>query len=416
MAKKRPLRPNSQINEKTTQCPKNLLKEGVPTVAGTLKLLEILCPQLGKWLSLNLAILTAALLQLWQGARSGQGHLTLCALSRAMPLLTPEKVRSKRLYRLLRNRALEGPQMTPLLVRLALGEKPKGFVPIVIDQTDIRGTPTLLAGILVAHRVLPVAFACFRYETLYKSQNRLESALLKLVAASLPPGCKPLYVMDRGYARVSLLKELSLLRIPYLIRGRSHTIVRSAGQRLSLGRLPHAKGRAIRYSDVAYHDQQQEHLDVLIFHDPDFKEPWYLLVPPHSQALLPDEAIVALYRQRMHIELTFRDWKTHLGIRGLSLQVDIAPRLERLIFGLTLAYILALLIGAGKSAPLVRRHCEVLRCTPRHGTRRRLSALSVGILLLSLPQFRSLARSALRALLKDLRHGVPSLILATHPP
>ena len=404
------------MTNKIMACPKNLLKEGVPTVLGTLKLLRTLCPQLGKWLSLNLAILTAALLQHWQGARSGQGHLTLCALSRAMPLLTPETVRSKRLYRLLRNRQLEGPRMTPLLVRLALGEKAKGFVPIVIDQTDIRGTPTLLAGILVAQRVLPVAFACFRYETLYKTQNCLESALLKLVAASLPAGCKPLFVMDRGYARVSLLKELGELRIPYLIRGRSQTIVRSAGERLCLGRLPHAQGRPVRYSDVAYHDKQQERLDVLIFHDPDFKEPWYLLVPPHSQELLPDEAVVALYRQRMHIELTFRDWKTHLGIRGLSLEVDIAPRLERLILGLTLAYLLALLIGAGEAAPLVRRHCEVLRSSPRHGTRRRLSALSVGILLLSLPQFRSLARSALRALLHDLLQGIASFTLATHPP
>jgi hypothetical protein len=96
----------------------------------------------------------------------------------------------------------------------------------------------------------------------------------------------------------------------------------------------------------------------------------------------------------MHIELTFRDWKTHLGIRGLRLEIDIAPRLERLLLALTVAYILAVLLGAGPTARRVRADCEILRATPRHGTRRRLSALSVGILLLSLARFAALAARA----------------------
>lgn len=390
--------------------------ELVLTVERVLNLLVSLSPGLGKWLALNLAILTVAMLQLWRGARSGHGYLTLCALSRTMPLQTDEKARSKRLYRLLHNVHLEGPQMTPLLVQLVLGPDPPDWVPIVVDQTDIRGTPTLMAGIRLAGRVLPVAFACFRYETLYKSQNALESALLKLVAASLPVGCKPLFVMDRGYARVSLLKELAQLRIPYLIRGRSNTMVRIGQQRIRLGRLPHRRGRAIRYSRVAYHDREQTLLDVVIFHDPHFQEPWYLLVPPNAESLLPNEAVVGLYRERMHIELTFRDWKTHLGIRGLRLEVDVAPRLERLILGLTVAYILAVLIGAGPAARRVRANCEILRSTPRHGTRRRLSALSIGILLLSLPRFMALAQRALLRLLTSLSQGIAAVELATQPP
>src|SRR6516164_4146374 len=73
-------------------------------------------------------------LQLWRGARSGNGGLTLCALSRTLPLNENAKARSKRLYRLLRNASLDGTEMTPLLVRLALGSKPSGWVPIVVDQ------------------------------------------------------------------------------------------------------------------------------------------------------------------------------------------------------------------------------------------------------------------------------------------
>jgi hypothetical protein len=46
-----------------------------------LHLLATAAPELGRWLSLGLALLTVAMLQLWRGARSGNGWLTLCALS-----------------------------------------------------------------------------------------------------------------------------------------------------------------------------------------------------------------------------------------------------------------------------------------------------------------------------------------------
>jgi Transposase DDE domain len=374
-----------------------------------LKLLATLAPELGCWLSLGLALLTVAMLQLWRGARSGNGRLTLCALSRTLPLEETEKNRSKRLYRLLRNTALDGTQMTPLLVRLALGTHPSGWVPIVVDQTDIHGTQVLMAGIRVAHRVLPVAFTCFEYPLIRKSQNVLENALLLLIAASLPPGCKPIYVMDRGYARASLLRHLRTLGIPFLIRGRRNTIVRVSGKRLSLGRLSHRLNRPRRYVHAFYQDSLKEPVDIVIFHDCHFQEPWFLLVPADSEEKLPTDEVVALYRQRMHIELTFRDWKTHLGVRGLRLEVDPSLRLGRLLLGLTCAYMLAVLLGAGEIAATVRTHCEVLRSRPRHGTRRRLSALSIGILALSLPRFADLLHSELNRILAAFQRGSPAM-------
>lgn len=381
-----------------------------------LAILGRLCPDLRKWLALNLAILTVAMLQLWRGARSGNGYLTLCALSRAMPLEESEKARSKRLYRLLRNKYLDGTEMTPLLVMLALGPNPTGWVPIVVDQTTIRGTPTLMAGIRVSNRVLPVAFYCFEYDKLRKSQNAAEEALLTLIAASLPIECKPLYVMDRGYARVSLLKILRDLNIPFLIRGRKNTMVRISEKRMLLGRVRHRKGKPVRYNQIAYHDEKQESIDLVIFHDPTFKEPWYLLIPPGTETTFPTDEVINLYRQRMHIELTFRDWKTHLGVRGLRLEIDIAPRLGRLLLILTVAYVLAVLLGSGPAAGRVRADCEVLRCSPRHGTRRRLSALSIGILLISLTRFAELAQQTLLNLFRSLGAGVPASQLAVSPP
>jgi len=386
--------------------------EQAPLIERVLELLAALTPDLGRWLSLGLALLSVAMLQLWRGARSGNGRLTLCALSRTLPLDENEKARSKRLYRLLRNASLEGTEMTPLLVRLALGANPRGWVPILVDQTDIGGTQVIMAGIRVAQRVLPVAFACFEYDQIRKSQNAIENSLLLLIAACLPATCKPLFVMDRGYARASLLKQLRSLNIPFLIRGRSNTIVRVEAKRLSLGRLPYRRGQACRYTHASYQDTSQEPVDIVIFHDPCFQQPWFLLLPAGSAQQLPTAEAVELYRQRMHIELTFRDWKTHLGVRGLHLEVDRALRLGRLLLALSTAYILAVLLGSGQIAPKVRQHCEVLRSRARHGTQRRLSALSIGILALSLARFATLLRRELDRILDAFHRGLPALEIA----
>lgn len=380
--------------------------EQAPTLQRVLSLLDVAAPGMGRWLALGLALLTVAMLQLWRGARSGNGAVSLCALSRTLPLDESEKARSKRLYRLLRNSSLDGTVMTPFLVRLALGAHPRGWIPIMVDQTDVRGTQVILAGIRIANRILPVAFACFEYDQIRKSQNVIEQSLLLLIAACLPPACKPVFVMDRGYARASLLRQLRTLNIPFLIRGRGKTIVRVGSRRLSLNRLRHRAGQPRRYAHVTYQDSLQEPVDVIVFRDPQFQEPWFLLVPAGSQAQLPTEEVVALYRQRMHIELTFRDWKTHLGVRGLRLEVDAAPRLGRLLLALSAAYILAVLLGAGPLGRRVRAHCEVLRSQPRHGTRRRLSALSIGILALSLVRFADSVRRELDHLLTAFQRGL----------
>ena len=407
-SQKRP-RPNRpRRNQRSRRAGRAFEPEQAPLIQRVLDLLTAVAPELGRWLSLGLALLTVAMLQLWRGARSGNGGLTLCALSRTLPLDENEKTRSKRLYRLLRNASLDGTAMTPLLVRLALGAYPSGWIPIVVDQTDVQGTQVIMAGIRVAQRILPVAFTCFAYSEIRKSQNAIEDSLLLLITACLPPGCKPLFVMDRGYARASLLQQLRRLNIPFLIRGRSNTIVRVDGKRLSLGRLPHRRGHPRRYANATYQDSSQQPVDIVIFRDPAFQEPWFLLVPAGSELPLPTADVVALYRQRMHIELTFRDWKTHLGMRGLRLEVDPSLRLGRLLLALSSAYILAVLLGSGEMVPRVRAHCEVLRSQPRHGTRRRLSALSIGILALSLARFNHLVRCELDRILAAFQRGVPA--------
>jgi hypothetical protein len=124
----------------------------------------------------NIALVTYALLNLFSGARGSNGWLSKAALSRCLPLETGPKTREQRLYRFLANPRFTPEVMIPLLVALACGTHLPGPIPLILDQTSIRGIPTLLIGLVFEGRVIPVAFSCFVYPRILKSQNILEHA------------------------------------------------------------------------------------------------------------------------------------------------------------------------------------------------------------------------------------------------
>ena len=90
-----------------------------------------------------------------------------------------------------------------------------------------------------------------------------------------------------------------------------------------------------------------------------------------------------MQRERMQIEHSFRDFKTHLDLRGLNLQIDIASRMGRLLLAFCFAYILYALLGESSLGQQAGRGFEIPRYTTRHGTRRTMSALSIAMLILS---------------------------------
>lgn len=103
------------------------------------------------------------------------------------------------------------------------------------------------------------------------------------------------------------------------------------------------------------------------------------------QSLLTTQLVLDLNGERMQIEQSFRDFKTHLGLRGLHLQIEIAPRMGRLLLAFCLVYTLCVLLGDSLLGEEARSYFEIPPCTPRHGTRRTLSALTMAILILSHP-------------------------------
>ncbi len=77
----------------------------------------------------------------------------------------------------------------------------------------------------------------------------------------------------------------------------------------------------MRYRNVLLRRNKSELVDIIIYREKGFKEPWFLIGPAGVEDILSDDKVVALYRERMQIEVKFRDLKTHLGVRGLCLEV-----------------------------------------------------------------------------------------------
>jgi hypothetical protein len=364
----------------------------------------------------NIALVTYALITLYHGARGGNGWLSKAALARCLPLGTGPKEREQRLYRFLGNIRLTPEVLIPLHVALACGTKLRERLPMILDQTTIRGIETLLIGLVFEGRVLPIAFSCFMKRFIHKSQNILEHSLILAAMSCFPVEFRPLLILDRGYARVALFIHLREEGIPFLCRAKRSVMVYLQGQTKgkTLGRFKIKPGQIRRYS-VLYHSQKKEPLDLIIYFGKGYKEPWYLLVP--SGTSLTAEEIAELYAKRMSIEQGFRDWKTHLGVRGLVFYGDNpAPRLTRLLLAFSLSYLLCLALGSTEEALGVRAFVEIQRRKPRHGTTRTLSVLSIGILRLSLKKFSKQADRDLLKMLCRLSRGKGVLQWCLSPP
>ena len=191
----------------------------------------------------------------------------------------------------------------------------------------------------------------------------------------------------------------------FLPRGRGGTRVAVAGLVGKLRDRPAPAAAPVRYPPVLYHAQERSPVDVIAYHEPGFAEPWYLLVPADSAPLWSPAEIVALYRERMQIEQSFRDFKTHLGLRGLHLKVRVDERMGRFLHAFCLAYALLCFLGATPEGAAARADLEIPRRQPRHGTTRTQSVLSMARLMLTHPVHRPRAFRALHRLLGRFARG-----------
>jgi len=156
---------------------------------------------------------------------------------------------------------------------------------------------------------------------------------------------------------------------------------------------------------------------VIVYRRERISRAWFLIVPPEFRSLAPTEEVLRLYRQRMQIEQCFRDWKSHLGLRGLHLQVQKSERLLRVLMGFTLAYLIVLAVRADPFAEKLRPlTLNSQRRKPRHGTWQGLSVLSIALQVLSDSRWEQRARKRLIEILARLAQGRGVALLPAFSP
>lgn len=165
----------------------------------------------------------------------------------------------KWLGRFLRCPYFDPTSLAECMLSLILGRQPAPWTLVVVDQTTIGDVEVLNAAIPLEGRAVPVAWASFQYPwttTQPLSQNLLERYLVAWLAEAAPPQTRLLLVLDRGYARVALVRELNATGQPYIVRGKADVIIQlergGKRQRVSLGRLPHRTGIPTPYRHVLY--------------------------------------------------------------------------------------------------------------------------------------------------------------------
>jgi hypothetical protein len=369
----------------------------------------------------NIVEVVIALVILLRTPRGWYGRLTLNGIARCMRTRGDLRIRYKRLDRFLRSKNFQTDTTIPGLFKLTIGEKFKGLLPLLIDQSAIGDVQMISASVPFQGRAVPLSMKAFEYGEIKISQNLIETEFFTGLQKRLGKDNRLLLIMDRGYANVQYIIDFDSQKLLYLIRGCRNVKLeyQSRGKRIKigLGRLPHTQGKAKRYSNIFYHDKEKVLVDVVVYREKGFKEPWFIIVPAGSEEILPTKQVVKLYRSRMKIEVNFRDFKSCLGVRGLKLKVDKSGKIEKLLTCLAIVYILLITMGDSDLGRQFRKQFEVLRKKRRHGTRNTLSVLSVALFmatdsfLLTLRNLMALLSSIIRSSKNGLFFSLNSELL-----
>jgi hypothetical protein len=237
----------------------------------------------------------------------GWGQMRSFALAGALARATEVRFKSalKRFYRWVHGDKLDDLACWSALAGRVLthaGRRPL----VAVDWTEWHsGLRVLGAAVCVGSRAVPVRVQAFSKTDIPRSQNTRENTFVKLLVRLSAHMQGAGLIFDRGFRRISLIRELSWLSQPFLIRlaakvqvvSESYTGLLSQhplrpGQRVDLGMCALGQTKPVRVRVIGVWARGQE-------------EPWWLATTLRGSARR-----VAVYSdRRMGIEEHFRDSK-----------------------------------------------------------------------------------------------------------
>lgn len=229
------------------------------------------------------------------------------------------------------------PYIERLLTSLSRGGK---LIFSIDGSTAGQGCMVLMFSVIYRKRALPVVWHVIKAKKGHLPEES-HRALLKKLAAIVPPDCEVTILGDGEYDGCKWQADITQLGWNYVLRtGVARIIETEPGEEVKLGSMIPGLGEIyFMLYGVAFTQKKYGPVNILIQHEKGYKEPIYLL----SNLEFPRQ-ISQFYKKRFRIETFFSDQKS----RGFNIQrsrIGKPERLAKLLIATCLAYIFCILAG-----------------------------------------------------------------------
>jgi hypothetical protein len=269
--------------------------------------------------------------------------LGVLALGRSLAGRTAAKHGIKRVWRFLRNPAVECEAVARALLRQMAPAA--GPLVILVDWTDLHPHVQLVFALPRDGRALAFMSCTIAHDGGERSRVRAEEQALERLARIVEPGRKVILVADRGFATPHWLDAIEQRGWYYVQRFPRQVIVEVDEYIGALHELRVRRGTRARDLGWGAIGQERAHqARLVVCYGREAKEPWMLVTNLAEE--LPIH-IVRLYQRRMWIEQMFRDWKNQKWGMGLdAVRLSEPERHDRLFLIVALAYYFLSACGA----------------------------------------------------------------------
>ena len=325
--------------------------------------------------------------------RCGSGVL---ALGRAMTGSTSAKHNIKRVWRFLRNSAVEVTSIYRALFSTTVCRR--GPIIVLADWTDLSPHQSLVLALARDGRAVPFYSKSIPVACGQGGMIRAENDALAFLSTLIPNGRQAIIVADRGFSSSRWIGTIRQHRWCFVQRLKKETTVYNGRHYCRLSELPLQKGRkAHSYGNCTVTESNPFSATVVALWDSQSDEPWYLA----TNLELTAGQVTRIYRMRMWIEALFRDLKERQwGLKLKKVRLSEPQRHDRLFVVLFLAWLFLSAMGAAAER---RGWSKGLKANT--SKKRVLSLMNIGFYCAD-----RLKRSLLK-LVRDFR--VPQLILKT---
>jgi Transposase DDE domain len=174
---------------------------------------------------------------------------------------------------------------------------------VLVDWTMWRdGRQVLMAALMHSGRCLPFLAVAYQVKKLLRSQNQAEHAFFLLLALLRRPNQQITCINDRGFARISLVKQLRLRNLRFITRVCHNTYYSSSKYQGLLRDYQIKEGGLDDLGEgiLGKDPNNQARLRLIVYRGRGHKAAWFIAT---DRGDLRAQQVASLYARRMGIEM-----------------------------------------------------------------------------------------------------------------